>query len=102
MLTKFKLAQKRNYFKFVLTGLPKPIDLEALTGPEKFAWNQILNHRDSLLAEFNKHSIELGLKVVPKCWCGKPGKYVPEYIDEDFYKFSNNSGLVCKKHINEG
>lgn len=100
-MTKTELAQKRNYFKYILTGLPKPIDLEALTGPEKFGWNQILNQRDALLSEFNKHSQELGLKVYPKCWCGKIGKYVPEYIDEDSYKFSKNSGLVCKHHIKE-
>lgn len=99
-MEKRKLAQKRNYFKFILSGIPKPIDLNCLTGPERWAWNQILAHRDTLIKEFNANSQILGLKILPKCWCGKIGKYVPEYLDTPEYKnFSNNSGLVCKQHI---
>tara|TARA_R110000868_G_C10785307_1_gene755853 strand:- start:692 stop:994 length:303 start_codon:yes stop_codon:yes gene_type:complete len=92
--TKQQLAQKRNYFKYVIIGMCKPVDVECLSGPEKFAWNQILKHRQVLIEEFDKHSRELGLKVPEfRCWCGKEGKYKPEY--------ENYQGAikVCKKHI---
>lgn len=94
VMTKQELAQKRNYFKYVLTGMAKPIDIEVLTGPEVFAWNQIKAHIKTALDEFDKNSKELGLNVPDKCWCGKPAKYEP--IGYPDYM----SSKVCKKHIN--
>jgi len=38
-MNKQQLAQKRNYFKYLLAGLIKPIDKSCLTGPEIFGWN---------------------------------------------------------------
>lgn len=92
-LTKQQLAQKRNYFKFVLMGLPKPIDNAALTVEEQSWWKTILTARNELLKKFDNRSIIKGLRVPDKCWCGKEGKY--EYSDE-FY-----TGKVCKKHLTE-
>jgi hypothetical protein len=92
-LTKQRLAQKRNYFKFALTGMIKTIDLEVLTGPEKFAWNQIINHRKILLDEFDKHSKEMGLNIPEhRCWCGKPAKLEVDYYGCGEYEW------VCNKH----
>lgn len=45
-MTKLQLAQKRNYFKFVLTGIPKPIDLKVLSEYEQEQWGIILDIRD--------------------------------------------------------
>ncbi len=93
-MEKIKLAQKRNYFKFVLSGIPKPIDFNALTEWEQEKWATILNIRNELLDKFENNSRIFGLKVPEhRCWCGKVGKYKPEY---DYYE-----GLVCKKHIKD-
>ena len=73
-MNKFKLAQKRNYCKYVFTGIPKPIDVNALTIEEQSLWNTILNARQELLANFNQTSINLGLNVIEPCWCGKRRK----------------------------
>lgn len=62
-MTKQQLAQKRNYFKFVLTGLPKSIDLKALTGPEQRHWKEILKLRNSLLKDFEFRSYVMGLNT---------------------------------------
>lgn len=95
-MTKLKLAQKRNYFKFVLSGMFKPIDLNSLTEWEKEKWNEILNIRKELINKFDNNSIEMGLNVPQyKCWCGKEGKYKPEYELFGDVKF------VCKKHIKD-
>lgn len=92
-LTKRQLAQKRNYFKFVLTGMFRKIDENVLTQYEIDLWGQILENRQKLLENFDNNSISQGLRVPDKCWCGKEGKY--EYRDE-FY-----TGKVCKKHLHE-
>ena len=86
------LARKRNWFKYILTGMVKPINASTLTEEELNLWYGLLKIRGKLLDNFDESSREMGLKV-PKnrCWCGKEGKYTPEY---DYYK-----GLVCKKHI---
>lgn len=87
-MTKRELAQKRNYFKFVLTGLPKPIDKTVLTVEEQSWWETILAARTELLKEFDNRSIIKGLRVPEhKCWCGKPGKYL-----------APDSTYTCKKH----
>jgi hypothetical protein len=96
-MNKQQIAQKRNYFKYVIVGIPKPIDLECLTGPEKFAWGQILAHRKTLLNEFEQNSRQKGLNVPEhRCWCGKPAKYInygdPESTENPIY-------YTCKKHI---
>lgn len=99
-LSKFKVAQKRNYFKYVLSGMCKPIDTQVLTKEELEKWNTILQLRNELIGSFEHNSQSEGLKVPTKCWCGKPAKYVPEYINEEWYKNDGkNSGLVCKEHI---
>lgn len=99
-MNKFKLAQKRNYFKFVLSGMIKPDSLFELTEEEKVTYNKLKELHKELLDNFNSNSVKLGLKVTPKCWCGKTGKYVPEYLEQNWYKSSSNtSGLVCKNHI---
>lgn len=95
-MNKQKLAQKRNYFKFVLSGLFKPIDSSVLTEWEQEEWSTILNIRDELISKFDSQSREKGLNA-PKhrCWCGKEGKYKPEY--KTFF----NVKFVCKKHIKD-
>lgn len=91
---KQKLQKGRAYFKFVLAGLFKPIDLKQLTNEELEAWKLILNTREHLLAIHDANSKILGLKIPEhRCWCRKEGKYKPEY---DYV------GLVCKKHIRMG
>ncbi len=97
-MNRLKLAQKRNYFKFVVSGMVKPESLFELTEEERVTYNKIIELQKELLNNFNSNSIKLGLNVTPKCFCGKTGKYVPEYADKDWYKNRNYSGLVCKKH----
>lgn len=91
MTEKQKLQKDRAYFKFVLSGMPKPINLESLTSDEREHWSLINAIRTKLIDNFNKNSIELGLNVPEhKCWCGKKAKYQSDYGD----------GLVwvCSKH----
>ena len=91
-MNKQQLAQKRNYFKYVLTGLVKPIDYNCLTEEEKISWNAIINLKTSLLSNFDNISRQLGLKVTEhRCWwCGKPAK-LQVYYDKEFI-------WVCNKH----
>lgn len=93
-MTKLQLAQKRNYFKFVITGMFKPVDAHVLTDRELTLWKEILDNRDELLRIFDVCSRHKGLNVPEhKCWCGKPGKYdVPE-------DYPYHQGKVCKKHL---
>ncbi len=65
-LTKQQIAQKRNYFKFVLTGMSKPIDTRVLTPFELNWWKDIMNSRKLLMEEFDRNSIKMGLNVKPK------------------------------------
>lgn len=93
---KQKLAQQRNYFKFVLTGISKPINFNSLTEWEQEKWSTILNIRKELIDKFDRNSRIMGLNVPKhKCWCGKEGKYEPEYETFGDVKF------VCKKHIKD-
>lgn len=96
-MTKLQLAQKRNYFKYVLTGIPKPIDLEALTVEEQSCWDTILSARAELLKKFDDRSKIKGLSVPEhRCWCGKEAKYTLDYVEE-----GKSATWVCKKHKEE-
>ncbi len=61
--TKQQIAQKRNYFKFVLAGMKKPIDISVLTLEEQCFYNNLLEYRQKLISNFDKGSLEMGLKV---------------------------------------
>jgi hypothetical protein len=73
-MNKFKLAQKRNYFKFVVTGIPKPIDKSVLSELEIQEWDSILEARNIILKYFDDASKRAGLNVIKPCWCGKRRK----------------------------
>lgn len=90
--SKQELAQKRNWFKYILSGLFKPIDYGVLSEHERSLWEEMLQCRAELLQGFDETSKEMGLKVPEyRCWCGKEGKYdPPDYVSQDI--------KVCKKH----
>ena len=93
MTPKQKLQKDRAWFKFVLIGIPKPINLESLNEWEQLTWKQIIELRNILIKEFDINSKDLGLNIPEhRCWCGKPAK-----VQVDYY---NNGKLewVCKKH----
>ena len=95
MTPKQKLQKDRAWFKFVLAGIPKPINLESLNEWEQEEWATILNIRDELLDKFDKTSRNLGLNVPEhKCWCGKPAKVQVDYYGDGKLRW------VCNKHIN--
>ena len=94
-MTKQELARKRNWFKFIITGLFKPVDLKCLGTTELSAWNEILLIRKGILDQFDWNSKNLGLNVQDKCWCGKIAKYEPIGYPEHYH-----ITRVCKKHIN--
>lgn len=85
------LAQKRNWLKYRLMGTYIHItSTEFLTEEERISINAINNLRTQLIANFDKCSKELGLKVPEhKCWCGREGKY----------NSTINGEYVCKKHL---
>ena len=91
-LSKKELAQKRNYFKYVLAGMHKPIDLRALNVYEIELWSEIQHKISLLTTNFNVSSQQLGLNVPERCWCGKIAKWKAKY---------DHQGLVCKKHIDD-
>lgn len=62
-MTKLQLAQKRNYFKFVLSGIPKPIDRGVLTPQEDELWGNIISIRKELIDKFDENSQKQGLNV---------------------------------------
>lgn len=95
MTPKQKLQKDRAWFKFVLTGIPKPINLESLSEIEQLVWKEILSARNALLNMHDKCSIELGLNIPEhRCWCGKPAK-----VQVDYYG-TGELQWVCNKHIN--
>lgn len=63
VVTKQKLAKSRNWFKYVLLGLPKPVEQIYLKPEESYKWKQILKLREELIIDFNKNSLDLGLKT---------------------------------------
>jgi hypothetical protein len=73
-MTKQELARKRNYFKFIITGLPKPVDMNILSSLERAEWVKILEARKLILERFNETSKVKGLNVIIPCWCGSRRK----------------------------
>ena len=96
MSSKQQLQRDRAYFKFVLSGLIKPVNIKSLTEAEKSTYATIIVLRDKLINEFDSNSRQLGLNVPEhKCWCGKPAKHCVEiFPDDEFSKFE----WVCNKH----
>ena len=94
-MSKLQLAQKRNYFKYVLSGMNKPIDLTVLTPYEIGRFNTIKEAIKDLIDNFDNNSRLNGLNVPEhKCWCGKEAKYTKDYVEK-----GQNSTWVCKKHL---
>lgn len=60
-LTKRELAQKRNWFKFQLTGRAYPVDKRILTEEELEIHKQMKDLQNTLIINFNKNSKQLGL-----------------------------------------
>ncbi len=93
-MDKQKLAQNRNYFKFVLAGLNKSINKESLTDDEKSKWEQILKLRLDLLKHADINSRLQGLNIPEhRCiYCRKEAKH--KITDEygDIY-------WLCNKHF---
>ena len=73
-MDKKTLAQRRNYFKYIITGLAKPVDKKVLSITEQSWWETILTARTELLKNFNETSRNLGLNVIEPCWCGQRRK----------------------------
>lgn len=73
-MDKRKLAQKRNWFKYVITGLSKPIDKSCLSLLEIEEWDKILKAGEKILSSFNNTSKQAGLTVIKPCWCGSRRK----------------------------
>lgn len=93
-LSKKELAQKRNYFKYVISGIPNPVDRKVLTDWEETIWEQIINLRELLILKFDNNSREKGLNVPKhKCWCGREAKY---QLEESLFE---HGYWVCKKHL---
>lgn len=93
MTPKQKLQKERAWFKFIITGMSKPVNIDYLTPYEEQYWKQILDIRKKLLFHFDSGSRLMGLNVPEhKCWCGRKAKYQqshPVYTDIEW---------VCKKH----
>ena len=96
MSSKQQLQRDREYFKFVVSGINKPINKESLTKFELEAWNIILDKIELLVKNHDNCSRTLGLRVPEhKCWCGKTGKYYIQVgADNDPDRFI----WVCNKH----
>ena len=98
MSTKQQLQRNRAYFKFVLSGLNKPIVLESLSPLERTRYARLLEARDEILNDFDITSKSMGLNVPEhKCWCGK--KATVQKLE------TNIPGMqdliwVCNKHKN--
>lgn len=75
-MKKVELARKRNFFKYLVVGLHKPVDSSILSEDELIEWNKIMSARGRILDNFDDNSKEFGLNVntIPKCWCGKRRK----------------------------
>jgi hypothetical protein len=93
MTEKQQLQKDRAYFKFVLVGLPKPIQKRSLTPTEIKLWDNIMEARLVLLNSIDETSRQLGLKVPEnRCYlCGKEGT-------EAFENGSLGTIFTCKKH----
>ena len=95
---KQKLARARNWFKFSILGTTAFVVRHsqefAYSDKEKELMNQIEYLRKQLIMEFDATSKEMGLTVLPKCWCGKVGKYP---TTDAVWKLRNVTHL-CKNH----
>jgi len=63
MTEKQKKQKARSWFKFVITGLAKPVQKKHLSEKEKFLWKTIENIRAELLLIHDATSREMGLDV---------------------------------------
>ena len=76
---KQKLARARNWSKFCILGTTAFVIRNnqefAYSDKEKEIMNQIEYLRKQLILGFDETSKHMGLTVLPKCWCGKVGKY---------------------------
>jgi len=61
LLSKRELAQKRNWFKFQLTGRSYPVDKRILTDEELEIHKQMKDLQALLLNNFSNNSRKLGL-----------------------------------------
>ena len=61
MSSKQQLQRDRAYFKFVVSGINKPINKESLTKFELEAWNIILDKIELLVKNHDNCSRTLGL-----------------------------------------
>ena len=95
---KQKLARARNWFKFSILGTTAFVIRNnqefAYSDKEKEIMNQIEYLRKQLILEFDETSIHMGLTVLPKCWCGKVGKYPTDCQ----LILSRNVTHLCKEH----
>lgn len=92
------LARTRNWFKFTLLGIslaPSKFPAWVITERERDLLNIIGIARKDLIDNFNASSIELGLNVRDRCWCGKEGKYIG--IDA----ITGEATPRCKEHKDE-
>jgi hypothetical protein len=62
-MRKQQLAQNRNWFKFLVSGLSKPVNRECLSGLEQCQWDKILAIRKDILVGFDDTSRNRGLNV---------------------------------------
>lgn len=92
-MTKKELAQKRNWFKFQLTGLYRIVDPAILTEEEHLLYKEWLTLREVLLSNFDRNSEAMGLEVPTKCWCRKPARYPYQGNNPQLMQ-----ALVCKEH----
>lgn len=89
MSEKQDLARKRNWTKFVLTGIS--ISTDSMSEDEKKLVKSMLLIRDLLLHRFDLNSRSLGLNPKPRCWCGRVGIYP---VKESYY----GNKMACKYH----
>jgi hypothetical protein len=60
-LTKRELAQKRNWWKFQLTGRCYPVDARILTEDELVLHKEMKSIQSTLILRFSENSRKLGL-----------------------------------------
>ena len=95
---KQKLARARNWFKFSVLGTTafevRRNTEFAYSEKEKEIMQKIERLREQLIMEFDETSKHMGLTVLPKCWCGRVGKYP---TDCQLIR-SRNVTHSCKEH----
>ena len=91
---KQKLDRDRNWFKFRVVGNTSCREQHypsfTFSEKEKEIMQKIERLREQLIMEFDETSKHMGLTVLPKCWCGKVGKYKSTGVNTD--------RLLCKEH----